>query len=72
MMMMAATAKIAAQQIIEFEALSELFHILKQEDVNKTLDEKWEGGDFIALISDDVTEIGKSAFTFISIRPHII
>jgi len=55
-----------AQEIIKFEALSEPFYILTRDDVNAKLNEydvdELKANGFIALISDDITEIGHSAF----------
>ena len=51
-----------AQQTIFFEALLPPYNILTREDVEVILAEEWDGDEFIADISPDVTVIGKMAF----------
>ncbi|MCL2040023.1 MAG: leucine-rich repeat domain-containing protein [Bacteroidetes bacterium] len=54
--------KISAQQVINFYASEPPYNVLTKADVDAILDAEWDGGEFVAEISPEITVIGESAF----------
>ncbi|MCL2038793.1 MAG: leucine-rich repeat domain-containing protein [Bacteroidetes bacterium] len=69
-LMILAATKISAQQVINFYALEEPYHILTKADVDAILEAEWDGGEFVAEISPDITVIGESAFLAYDYFPY--
>ncbi|MCL2040024.1 MAG: leucine-rich repeat protein [Bacteroidetes bacterium] len=61
-LMILAATKISAQQVINFYASEPPYNVLTKADVDAILEAEWDGGDFVAEISSEITVIDEYAF----------